>query len=68
MAISNALQTANSHLEAGRLLEADPICKQVLQTAPNHPDALSLLGMITYQIGMHDVAAVFFRQCDRDCT
>jgi protein O-GlcNAc transferase len=58
MEVSNALQTANAHLEAGRLLEAEAVCNQVLEMSPNHPDALHLLGMIAYQIGMHDVAAV----------
>ena len=28
--------------------------------APNHPDALHLMGMIAYQLGMHDVSETFF--------
>lgn len=56
--ISNALQIAVGHHQAGRLLEAETVCQQILQISPNHPDALHLQGMIAYQIGMHDVAAV----------
>ncbi|MDP2254282.1 MAG: tetratricopeptide repeat protein, partial [Thiobacillus sp.] len=58
--ISKALQLASAHHQAGRLVEAEAVCKQILQVSPNHPDALYLMGMIAYQIGMHDVAAVFF--------
>lgn len=58
--ISNALQIATDHHQAGRLLEAEAVCKQILQVSPNHPDILYLTGMIAYQVGMHDVAAVFF--------
>lgn len=38
--------------------EADAVCQQILQLSPNHPDALHMQGMIAYQIGMLDVAAV----------
>lgn len=62
MELSNALQLANGHHQAGRLSEAEAVCKQILGISPNHPDAMYLLGMIAYQIGMHDVAAVFFDQ------
>lgn len=58
MVISDAFQAASGHYQAGRLLEAEAVCQQILQISPNHPDALHLQGMIAYQIGMHDVAAV----------
>lgn len=58
--ISDALQLATQHHHAGRLSEADAVCQRILQMSPNHPDALHLLGMIAYQIGMHDVAETFF--------
>ncbi|MGV8991761.1 MAG: tetratricopeptide repeat protein [Thiobacillus sp.] len=61
-ALSNNLQLATGHHQAGRLVEAETVCQQILQKSPNHPDAMYLLGMIAYQIGMHDVATVFFGQ------
>lgn len=53
------MQIATAHHQAGRLLEAEAVCKKILQISPAHPDALYLMGMIAYQIGMYDVAAVF---------
>jgi len=58
MGVASAMQIAAAHFQAGRLIEADEACKQILQLSPNYPDALHLQGMIAYQIGMHDVAAV----------
>jgi protein O-GlcNAc transferase len=58
MELANALQRASAHYRAGQLREADAVCQQILQLAPNHPDALHMQGMIAYQIGMLDVAAV----------
>ncbi|MDP2029750.1 MAG: tetratricopeptide repeat protein [Thiobacillus sp.] len=62
MEISNAMQLATGHHQAGRLVEAESVCQQILQKSANHPDALYLLGLIAYQIGMHDVATAFFGQ------
>jgi predicted O-linked N-acetylglucosamine transferase (SPINDLY family) len=58
MNVASALQMAAAHFQAGRLAEADDACRQILQLSPNHPDALHMQGMIAYQIGMHDVAAI----------
>lgn len=58
--LADALRIANEHYRAGRLAEADTVCQQILLESPNNPDALYLLGMIAYQVGMHDVAEIFF--------
>lgn len=58
MNVASAMQAANAHFQAGRLAEADEVCRQVLQQSPNHPDALHMQGMIAYRIDMHDVAAI----------
>lgn len=55
------MQTAIAHHEAGRLIEADAVCKKILQLAPELPDALHLQAMIAYQVGMHDVATVLLQ-------
>jgi tetratricopeptide (TPR) repeat protein len=47
----HALQTAMAQHQAGNLSSAEALYKQVLQTAPNQPDALHLLGLIAKQKG-----------------
>jgi len=42
----HALQTAMAQHQAGNLVVAESLYKQVLQSAPNQPDALHLLGLI----------------------
>ena len=47
----HALQTAMAQHQAGNLAEAEALYKQVLQAAPNQPDALHLLGLAAKQKG-----------------
>jgi len=54
--IPSALQAAVAHHLAGRLPQAEAIYRQILQAAPNHPDALHLLGTIAYQVGQFGMA------------
>jgi protein O-GlcNAc transferase len=54
--VDEAIETATLHHNAGRLLQAENIYKQVLQAAPDHPDALHFLGVIAYQKGEHQIA------------
>jgi tetratricopeptide (TPR) repeat protein len=46
-----ALQTAMAQHQSGNLVQAEALYKQVLQSAPNQPDALHLLGLIAKQKG-----------------
>ena len=46
-----ALDVAVKHHAAGRLPEAESIYQQILQTDPNQPIALHLLGVIANQVG-----------------
>ena len=57
-----ALQTAMAQHQAGNLLQAESLYKQVLQTAPNQPDALHLLGLIAKQKGDLKTAAQLMRK------
>ena len=43
--------------QAGKLPEAERLYRRILQTQPDHPEALHLLGLIAHQVGRHDVAA-----------
>ncbi|MEN6630186.1 MAG: tetratricopeptide repeat protein, partial [Sulfuricella sp.] len=52
-----ALKTALAHHQAGRLLQAEKIYWQILQTEPNHPEALHLLGVLAHQAGQNEIAA-----------
>jgi protein O-GlcNAc transferase len=42
--------------QAGRLTEAEPIYRRVLEVDPTHFDSLHLLGVLHYQQGRHDHA------------
>jgi len=45
------LGLAMRHHGAGRLRQAEAIYQQILDNAPDHPVALQLLGIVTYQAG-----------------
>jgi tetratricopeptide (TPR) repeat protein/2-polyprenyl-3-methyl-5-hydroxy-6-metoxy-1,4-benzoquinol methylase len=42
--------------QAGRLADAEKLCRQVLAADPNHADGLHLLGLIAYQTRHYDAA------------
>ena len=54
--IAESLTIALQHHQAGRLQEAEVVYRQILQTQPQHPDALHLLGVVAHQRGCDDVA------------
>jgi Tfp pilus assembly protein PilF len=57
-----ALQTAMAQHQAGNIIQAETLYKQVLQAAPNQPDALHLLGLIAKQKGDLKTAAQLMRK------
>jgi Flp pilus assembly protein TadD len=48
------LALAADHFRAGRLLEAERLCRAVLSGSPAQPYALHLLGLIAHQSGRHE--------------
>ncbi|MFZ6777144.1 tetratricopeptide repeat protein [Undibacterium sp. Ji83W] len=60
--ISNILQQAISHHQQGKLAAAEALYLQVLQTQPEHFDALQLLGVIAKQRGDAALAVTRLRQ------
>lgn len=46
--------------EEGYLNEAEQIYRQILETAPEHPDVLNLLGLVAQAKGIHEEAAALF--------
>jgi tetratricopeptide (TPR) repeat protein len=51
MEIEDAFACAVEHHRAGRLREAEPLYRHVLEREPDHSDALHFLGVIAQQIG-----------------
>ncbi len=51
-----ALDTAVRYHSAGDLSKAEGIYRQILQTDPNQPDALHLIGTISLQVGKYEDA------------
>ena len=56
LTIQQALDLAVQHHTAGRLPQAESIYNQILQSDPDQPVALHLLGVIAHQVGKHDTA------------
>ena len=56
VSISQAIETAVQHHQAGRLVEAEAIYRQILAIDADHFDALHLLGVIAHQGGKHQEA------------
>ena len=60
--IQQALDLALQHHTSGDLPKAKAIYQQILQTDPNHSDALHLLGVIAHQVGENDRAVGLIKQ------
>lgn len=56
MNAAQALQVALQHQRAGRLHEAEIVCRQVLTADSQNPDALHLLGLLADRLGRRDEA------------
>lgn len=56
LAILESLNLAVTYVNAGRLPEAERLCREVLQTDPTQHHAWHLLGLIATQVGKYDVA------------
>lgn len=54
--IPQSINLALQHHTAGQLPEAESIYRQILQTDPNQPDALHLLGVIAHQMADNNTA------------
>jgi protein O-GlcNAc transferase len=60
--LDQSLHSAFNHHQAGRLDEAETLCKQVLAAQPARVDALHLCAIIAAQTGRNELAASLFRQ------
>ncbi len=65
MPAADILQSALVHHQAGRLQQAEALYRQILQTVPDHPDALHYLGVLAHQMGKSDSAVELISQAIR---
>src|SRR5580704_6191183 len=54
-----SIAEATQHFEAGRLAEAEAVCRQILAGQPQHADALHLLGAIACEAQQYGMAIAF---------
>jgi predicted O-linked N-acetylglucosamine transferase (SPINDLY family) len=59
MNTTDSLERALGFHEAGQLAQAEGLYREILQSDPQHPGALHLLGMVAHQSGRHDIAIEF---------
>ncbi|MBF0357198.1 MAG: tetratricopeptide repeat protein [Magnetococcales bacterium] len=62
LSVDEAYILATDHFKAERYSEADKLCTAVIKTAPNHIDAINLLGVIAQKINRHDLAVDLFQR------
>ena len=62
MTLAQTLDLAAEHFEAGRLREAETLCRQVLAQRPDFPEALQLLGVIAHRCGHNEPAVDLLRK------
>lgn len=64
-AIDEAFQRIQALLAAGRLHEAGQACQQLLATAPNHANTMSLLAMVFLRLGQPQTATDWLNRAMR---
>ena len=57
--ISTLFAAGIAHQQSRRFGEAEQLYRQILEIEPNHADATHYLGVIAFQVGRSDIAAVF---------
>jgi predicted O-linked N-acetylglucosamine transferase (SPINDLY family) len=62
LAVSQALDRAIEHHQAGRLHQAEQLYREILQVDPQQVDALHLLGVVAHQTGRNNEAIDSIRQ------
>ena len=63
--LQELLQRGLSYHQAGHLPQAEAIYRQILQAAPNHPDALYLCGLAIHESGRSEAAVELIERAIR---
>jgi protein O-GlcNAc transferase len=62
ISVDTAYKQAVDHFHAKRYIDADQLCTAIIQTQPNHIDAINLLGVIAQKVNRHDLAIEMFQR------
>ncbi|MBF0383073.1 MAG: tetratricopeptide repeat protein [Magnetococcales bacterium] len=62
LTVDQAYAQALDHFAASRYQEADQLCSAIIQTAPNHIDAINLLGVIAQRHNLNELAVKLFNR------
>jgi protein O-GlcNAc transferase len=65
MTVQRLFESGLTHHQAGRLVEAIAIYRQVLEQQPDHAEALYMFGSLAAQSGRSDAGIEFFRRAIR---
>ncbi len=65
VSIAEAFQAGLACHATGDLVQADRLCRQILQAEPSHSGAAHLLGLIALQMGHHQQAVEWIREAIR---
>jgi tetratricopeptide (TPR) repeat protein len=60
--ITQLLEIGKTHLQAGRLLEAKEIFRQILEADANNPIALRMMGLVAFRDGQKEIALEFINE------
>ncbi len=60
--VATAYSQALEHFNAGRFSQADQLCTAIIKAAPDHIDAMNLLGLVAQQVDRHDLAHELFQR------
>ncbi|MBF0193454.1 MAG: tetratricopeptide repeat protein [Magnetococcales bacterium] len=65
LTIDEAYAQALDHFSALRFTEADKLCTAIIKIAPNHLNAINLLGVIAQNKDLHDLAVDLFLRAEQ---
>ncbi len=64
--VSQMMQLAAAHVQAGKTAEAEEVCRKILAMAPKYPGAYHTLGIIAAQEERYDDAVGFFKKAIKE--